>query len=274
MELMAGTVGRAILDISRQRLPNTLAQRASPTVLCDTKKQLVMTTTLNLRALSQHLRGMSSKSRCNSQLTIRLMMDLDRSLMSPVVMLVVGEERTEFRAYEDILCRLPFFRAALLNGFKETTDKKITMPEDEPEIIAALLEFLYVGHYTYTFERDGIKPNSTPPCDLLEGSFHLRLYAAAFKYDCPGLVEAALKSVVYVLTHLDGIDVVLLLKESYDGGCDTALWDAGEDMASFKTKLPGILNRVFVTHSKGMKDIVFECPALSFDLLRLSVLAQ
>lgn len=190
--------------------------------------------------------------------------------MSPVVILIVGEG-TEFHAYEDILCRLPFFRAALLSGFKETSDKTITMPEDEPEIVAALIEFLYVEHYTYTFERDGLKTKSNPPCDRQEGSFHLRLYAAAFKYNCQGLAAAAMRNAIYVLQQLDGIDVVLLLKEAYDRGCDKALWDAGEDIVSFKTKLPGILKRVFVTDNKGLMDIVFECPGLSFDLLRLSV---
>lgn len=190
--------------------------------------------------------------------------------MSPIVILAVGEG-TEFQAYEDILCRLPFFRAALLGGFKETSDKKITMPEDEPEIIAALVEFLYVGHYTYSFERDGTKTKSNPPCDLQEGSFHLRLYAAAFKYDCQALAAAAMSSVIYVLHQLNDIDVVRLLKETYDRGCDTALWDAGADIVSFKSNLPGILKRVFVTDNMGLKDIVFECPGLSFELLRLAV---
>lgn len=193
--------------------------------------------------------------------------------MSPVVTLIVGEEGTEFHAYEDILCRLPFFRAALLHGFKETADKKITMPEDEPEIVAALVEFLYVTSYTYTYDpkQDGVKAEQTPPCDLREGSFHLGLYAAAFKYDCQELAEAAMSNLINVLQQLDGIDVVELLKETYDRGCDTAAWEAGEEMAAFKEKLPEILKRVYVTHGGEMKNIVFECPALANDLLRLSV---
>lgn len=193
--------------------------------------------------------------------------------MSPIITLTVGDERTEFHAYEDILCRLPFFRAALLNGFKETADKKITMPEDEPEIVAALVEFLYVGSYTYTYdpEQEAAKANHTSPCNLKEGSFHLRLFAVAFKYDCQDLAEAAMTSLIYVLQQLDNIDVVELLKETYDRGCGAAAWEAGEDMAAFKDRLPEILKRAYVTHCEEMKNIVFECPALANDLLRLSV---
>lgn len=193
--------------------------------------------------------------------------------MSPVVTLIVGEEGTEFHACENILCRLPFFSAALLTGFKETVEKKITMAEDDPEIIAALVEFLYVRSYTYSFDpnQDGIKTPQTSPCDLNEGSFHLRLYVAAFKYDCPDLAKAAKESLIYVLSQLDGIDILELLKETYDRGCDIATWGAGEDMAKFKCKLPEILERLYVTHSEEMKNIVFDCPALANDLLRLSV---
>lgn len=193
--------------------------------------------------------------------------------MSQVVTLLVGEEGTEFHAYENILCHLPFFSAALLTGFKETGEKKIRMPEDDPEIIAALVEFLYVRNYTYSFDpnQDTIKTHQTSPCDLKEGSFHLRLYVAASKYDCPDLTKAAMENLIYVLQQLDGINILELLKETYDRGCETATWGAGEEMEKFKRKLPEILERLYITHSEEMKNMVFECPALANDLLRLSV---
>lgn len=193
--------------------------------------------------------------------------------MSSIVTLTVGEERIDFHTNQDILCRLPFFHAALHTGFKETAEKKITMPEDEPEIIAALIEFLAVGKYTYTYrpaaETGNKKP--APPCDLLEGSFHLRVYATAFKYDCQGLVGAAMESLIDVLRQLDGIDVVQLLKETYLRGCDIEMLAKGGDMAPVKKKLPGILKRVYAAHGVQMKGVVCECPALANDLLKLSV---
>lgn len=193
--------------------------------------------------------------------------------MSPIVSLTVGEDGIEFNVYEDLLCSLPFFRAALKGGFKETADKKINMPEDEPVIIAAFIEYLYVGNYTYAYGRDldVVGENKTPPPDLEEGLFHLRVYATASKYDCQGLVEAAMGSLIYVLQQLDGIAIVQLLREVYHRSCGTALWEAGDGMSAFKKKLPGILKDLYVSHGEDMKDCVYECPALANDLLQLSV---
>lgn len=199
--------------------------------------------------------------------------------MSSVVTLTVGEEQINFYTNQDVLCRLPFFRAALHNGFRESAEKKITMPDDEPEIIAALIEFLAGGTYTYTYRPF---PNTTEtknvargaPYDLMEGSFHLRVYATAFKYDCQGLVSAAMESLIDVLRQIDGIDIIQLLKESYLRGCDIYMLANGGDMDSVKQKLPGILQCVYDSHSQEMKDIVCECPTLANDLLRLSVAAR
>lgn len=193
--------------------------------------------------------------------------------MSTVVTLTVGAGEVEFHVYEDVLCRLPFFHAALQTGFKETSDKTITMPDEDPEIVAALVEFLYVGSYTYTHapNQDVSQTTATPPCDLKEGSFHLRVYATAFKYDCQDLVKVAMGSLIYVLERIEGIDVIQLLKETCLRGCDIALWQAGDDIVPFQQKLPGIIKGVYVTHGEDMKDIISECPSLANDLLRLSV---
>lgn len=190
--------------------------------------------------------------------------------MSPIITLAVGVEEIDMYAYEDVLCRLPFFRAALRTGFKETFDKRILMPDEEPEIVAALIEFLYVESYTYTYTPE-LDTAHTPPCDLSEGSFHLRVYATASKYDCQGLVEAAMASLIHVMRHIDGIDVVQLLKETYLRGCNIPLWEA---MAALKHELPAILKRVYLTHRQDMKNIIFECPLLAHDLLELSVSAH
>lgn len=198
--------------------------------------------------------------------------------MSSIVTLTVGEDRVDFHTNQDVLCRLPFFHAALHNGFRETTERKIRMPDDEPEIVAALIEFVAAGKYTYTYRpppgiatHANMKPS--PPCDLMEGLFHLRVYATASKYDCQGLAKAAMESLVDVLRQIDGIDVIQLLKETYLRGCDIDMLAKGGDMDAVKQRLPGIIRLVYATHGQKMKDIVFECPALANDFLRLSVAA-
>lgn len=185
-----------------------------------------------------------------------------------MVTLTVGAERIDFNTNQDVLCRLPFFHAALHNGFKETTSRKITMPDDEPEIIAALIEFLAGGKYTYVYpDRTNVTP--TPPCDLAEGLFHLRVYVAALKYDCQALASAAMQSLVDVMRQIDGTDLIQLLKETYLRGCDINTLAKGGDMDDVKRKLPGILHRVYTMHGDEMKTVVCECPLLANDLLGL-----
>lgn len=184
--------------------------------------------------------------------------------MSPVVTLSAGVDQIEFHASEEILCRLPFFRAALRGGFKEASDKKIGMPEDEPETIAALVEFLYVGSYTYTYE-------SLPTGDLREGSFHVHVYAVACKYDYQDLADAAIRSLTCVIKQVEGIDVIRLLKEMYDKDWVASDWEDDEAMTEFKLRLPAVLKGLYVTHREDMKSIMSECPNLADDLLRLVV---
>ncbi|RJE18071.1 hypothetical protein PHISCL_09596 [Aspergillus sclerotialis] len=71
------------------------------------------------------------------------------SLISPsVVTLSVGPSQRLFAAHEAILCASPFFAAYCrnhpdLNG----TAKRISLPDEQPEILSCILEFLYRGDY-------------------------------------------------------------------------------------------------------------------------------
>ncbi|KAK5100239.1 hypothetical protein LTR70_001773 [Exophiala xenobiotica] len=53
-----------------------------------------------------------------------------------------------FKAHKSILsCRSPFFKAAVSNGMRESFESKIELPEDEPEVVARALIYLYTGKY-------------------------------------------------------------------------------------------------------------------------------
>lgn len=193
--------------------------------------------------------------------------------MSPIVILRIGPGNTEFRAYEDVLCRLPLFRAALQGGFKEAAEKTITMPEEEPETISALIEFLYTGSYTYTFkpqelgDTDG--SGDTPVSDVTQGSFHVAVYAVASKYDYQELVEGAVKNFTYVLKQLEGLDVIDLWKSAYVKGLYLSQFEVDEDLTGFMKGLQKLVGDVYRTHRDEMETMVSEYPALGSDLLRL-----
>ncbi|KAF3767277.1 hypothetical protein M406DRAFT_345366 [Cryphonectria parasitica EP155] len=69
---------------------------------------------------------------------------------SPIVTLMVGGEGRLFAAHEDVLCQSPFFKQALRGGYLEQSyaqSRRIALPDEEPEVFSAVLEYLYKGDY-------------------------------------------------------------------------------------------------------------------------------
>ncbi|KAL1899047.1 hypothetical protein Cpir12675_001603 [Ceratocystis pirilliformis] len=74
-------------------------------------------------------------------------MELPLPSPSPIVTIVVGPEGRVFAAHEDVLCQSPFFAAACRSGLLECVNKRIALPDEEPEIFSAVLEYLYKKDY-------------------------------------------------------------------------------------------------------------------------------
>lgn len=63
--------------------------------------------------------------------------------------MVIGRDQRLFAAHEDVLCHAPFFQAALRGQFfDESPNKRIVLPDEEPEIFSCVLEYLYKGDYS------------------------------------------------------------------------------------------------------------------------------
>ena len=70
------------------------------------------------------------------------------NLTSPIVTLVVGQEQRIFAAHENVLCASPFFDSVLRREMMDLqNNKRIALPDEEPEIFSSVLEFLYKGDY-------------------------------------------------------------------------------------------------------------------------------
>lgn len=206
-------------------------------------------------------------------ITLQILTTMLRDLMSPIITLRIGPDETTLRAQENILCRLPFFRAALQGGFQEASDKTITMPEDDPESIGTLIEFLYTGSYSYTFQLAALPGtddgDTIPISDVTQGSFHVAVYAVASKYDCEELVKGALSNFKYVLTQLTGLDVITLWKAAYDKGLYLSQLESDPDLHGFMQGLRELVGDAYGMQAQEMEDMVVEYPALANDLLRL-----
>ncbi|KAK4236078.1 hypothetical protein C8A03DRAFT_36061 [Achaetomium macrosporum] len=66
---------------------------------------------------------------------------------SPIITLVVGREQRLFAAHENVLCQAPFFEKVLRSNFVDAQNKRISLPDEEPEVFSAILEYLYKGDY-------------------------------------------------------------------------------------------------------------------------------
>lgn len=68
-------------------------------------------------------------------------------MTSPIVTLCIGTEQRLFAAHEDVLSLSPFFSAIIRSQFLESISKRITLPDETPEIFSSVLEYLYKGDY-------------------------------------------------------------------------------------------------------------------------------
>jgi hypothetical protein len=72
---------------------------------------------------------------------------ISSTLTSAIITLCVGPEQRLFAAHEDVLCNSPFFAACCRGQFLESHSKKINLPEEQPEVLSSILEYLYKGDY-------------------------------------------------------------------------------------------------------------------------------
>jgi len=68
-------------------------------------------------------------------------------LTSAIITLVVGQDQRLFAAHEDVLCHSPFFASACHGQFFEANARRINLPDEEPEVLSCILEYLYKGDY-------------------------------------------------------------------------------------------------------------------------------
>jgi hypothetical protein len=76
-----------------------------------------------------------------------MMESVSPSLTSAIVTIIVGADQRLFAAHEDVLCHSPYFAEALRGQFFESTNRRIDLPTEEPEVFSCILEYLYKGDY-------------------------------------------------------------------------------------------------------------------------------
>ncbi|RVX67085.1 hypothetical protein B0A52_08328 [Exophiala mesophila] len=128
------------------------------------------------------------------------------SLTSPIVTICVGHEQRLFASHQDIITRSPFFEAACREQFFQGNTRRITLPDEHPEVLSAVLEYLYKGDYypkllhntrrdVWEIEDEGKDPKSTiyhhaTKQTVLKDTF---IYCSAQRYGLEELQRLALR---------------------------------------------------------------------------------
>jgi hypothetical protein len=68
-------------------------------------------------------------------------------IYSAIITIAVGREQRLFAAHEDVLSHSPFFSDFLRGQFFQSTNKRLDLPDEEPEVFSSILEYLYKGDY-------------------------------------------------------------------------------------------------------------------------------
>ena len=132
------------------------------------------------------------------------------------VTLVVGETQTPFQVHEaDLFTSSPVFKAAFSPTFKEGSDRKMTLPDEDAELFNLLVEWLYTHNYNIP-QRTGDKSKDA-------GRFMepVRLYVLADKYGVTSLKNLIAKNIFdamkqHGMTDVD-VDTVAYVYQNVPG---------------------------------------------------------
>lgn len=135
---------------------------------------------------------------------------------SPTFALIVGPEEKTFTAHGSFLSQSPVFEKICKSHFRESQTYQIDLPEDEPDTIRAILQYLYAGnfHHYGTLEFAG----STWAASMQLAD----MYVTAEKYQLSSLKDLVLTKLGHFIDVEERpIDFFSTAKAIYAGTPDT-----------------------------------------------------
>ncbi|RCI10025.1 hypothetical protein L249_8738 [Ophiocordyceps polyrhachis-furcata BCC 54312] len=140
-----------------------------------------------------------------------------------VVTLAVGRDARLFGAHEDVLCQSPFFGSACHGLFSpDGLTPRIALPDEEPEIFSAVLEYLYKGDY-YPRLVHNKRRNSWELEDEARGTTHDIDGGRACVYLSDLEASVLRDTVIYCAAHRYGLEQLkrlALRKQGLQAGID------------------------------------------------------
>ncbi|KAF4556117.1 Hypothetical protein D9617_1g079920 [Elsinoe fawcettii] len=94
-----------------------------------------------------------SSKRMSSSFNVQASPTTSPNLNSPIVTITVGPAQRLFAAHQETLGKSPYFAQLCQHQFFESS-RRIGLPNEEPEVFSAILEYLYKGDYYPRLEMD------------------------------------------------------------------------------------------------------------------------
>lgn len=200
-----------------------------------------------------------------------------------MITLYTGEDRIKFHVHEDKLCELSFFRAALQGQFKEASEKAINMPEDDPDAVSALIEWLYTGGYTIhenklyesTMKLREVSEVLDPSPAFLRGLLHLEVYVVASKYDCSALQREARNSYYAAHRAITPIESLRLFKAACTANTHLlpsklGLYPPENSLAKIVEMTKRWTGKLFDSYDEETQKTLEDFPMIAIDILRIT----
>jgi hypothetical protein len=130
--------------------------------------------------------------------------------MEEVITLIVGEGegQAKLTVHKDVLCSAsPFFQAACKPEWMKPEDKVITLPEDDPEAVKALVHWMYHNEICIDEEKANFNAAETKE-EVMRGAWGIFviLFVLGQKYQMPRLRNDAIDA---ILTHRKSCELKL-----------------------------------------------------------------
>jgi hypothetical protein len=156
-------------------------------------------------------------------LNLRSNTNTKSSSLEEVITLVVGEGEGQAKliVHKDVLCSAsPFFQAACKPEWMTAEDKVITLPEDDPEAVKALIHWMYHDEICADEKKTNVNDANTEE-EAMRGAWgvFVKLFVLGQKYQIPPLQNDAIDAIlVHVNTWSIELGVISYAYENTSSG--------------------------------------------------------
>ncbi|KLU84725.1 hypothetical protein MAPG_03764 [Magnaporthiopsis poae ATCC 64411] len=179
--------------------------------------------------------------------------------------LVLSWGGQDYKVHKAIVCpRSDFFAAACRGDFGEAREGRISLSEDDPQVVDLMIYYMYHLDYDISQRRRGSEMLANGATAGWELPIHAKVYAIAEKYGVVGLKTVSHRKFEAALAKTDRNqdNLIKAAREAYESTVETDRRLRDAVAAHFYTYS-------LILDKKEVQDLLKEVPMLAYDLLML-----